>query len=186
MITSTSRSATISLLRSARRITPVVPTGTHGVQRRRRVAAVGSDHQPGPGRDVHERGRRAGRDEHLARRGSSRGGPRRTRRLDRAQAVSTPCSAISRRTLVRVGPGRIDRLGARRYRRRSAGAAPSMSATVDQATGERRVALGHQRRDLVREGGPVVGSLELDLHVVDRRGSAVEARRRSASRRTTG
>ena len=67
MITATSRSATISLFRSARRITPVVPTGVHGWQRRWSVASVGSDDQPGAGRNVHERRRRAWGDEDLAR-----------------------------------------------------------------------------------------------------------------------
>ena len=51
------RSATMSLLRSARRMTPVVPTGDPGRQRGRRVAADRADDEPVGHRDVHERRR---------------------------------------------------------------------------------------------------------------------------------
>ena len=166
MITSTSRSATISLLRSARRITPVVPTGTHGCSGDGGVAAVRPDDQAGAGRDVDERRRRARSDQHLAgadrrpahlgegRHAVERRGVRSV--LGQLAARSRPPRDPRRRPVRLVEPATF--LGRRALD----------VGDHDEPPRERGLAVGHGARDVVREQRPIVGSLELDLDVVGR------------------
>ena len=150
MTTSTSRSATISLLRSARRMTPVVPTGHPRRQRRRRVAAVGPDDQPVAHRDVHERRRRSRAPPAPRPAGSSRGRPRRTPSARSMPATSAPCSAIRRSSSSASAPSPSTRLGGEEPAP-LVGRRALVSATVTSRRASAGSSAATSRRDLVGE-----------------------------------